>query len=194
MKVCPIEGCSRPVRARGLCAAHYHRLRAHGDPTGGKTPRGELLRYIREVVLPYDGDGCLRWPYSNAGGYGFVQIDGRNKRVTRLVCEHIYGPPPTPKHQAAHLCGNGHEGCCAPNHLAWKTCAENHADKLVHGTSNRGERHGQSKVTTPQVLEIKAMLRGGGLSQQKIADRFGVTQTLVSRISRGETWGWLEAA
>lgn len=32
-KRCSIEDCDRPLRAKGLCAAHYERLRKYGDPT-----------------------------------------------------------------------------------------------------------------------------------------------------------------
>ena len=39
MKVCAVQRCTRPARARGLCEAHYSRLRRHGDPLGGKAPR-----------------------------------------------------------------------------------------------------------------------------------------------------------
>jgi len=31
-KVCTIEGCDKPMSARGWCAAHYTRWRKHGDP------------------------------------------------------------------------------------------------------------------------------------------------------------------
>lgn len=43
-KICSVEGCDNPIRARGLCGKHYERLRAHGDVTvdnrsGTKVPR-----------------------------------------------------------------------------------------------------------------------------------------------------------
>jgi DNA-binding transcriptional MerR regulator len=49
MKACDVQDCSRPARVRGLCEAHYTRLRRHGDPLGGKAPRpgrsvNDLLR------------------------------------------------------------------------------------------------------------------------------------------------------
>jgi DNA-binding transcriptional MerR regulator len=49
MKPCTIPDCDRPARVRGLCEAHYTRLRRHGDPLGGKAPRpkrsvNDLLR------------------------------------------------------------------------------------------------------------------------------------------------------
>ncbi|CAM3117978.1 Cysteine-rich protein [Paenibacillus lupini] len=32
MKTCDIENCSKPVKARDLCAMHHQRLMRHGDP------------------------------------------------------------------------------------------------------------------------------------------------------------------
>jgi hypothetical protein len=33
-KECFVEGCSKSVQGRGLCAMHYRRLRLYGDPEG----------------------------------------------------------------------------------------------------------------------------------------------------------------
>lgn len=32
-RTCTIDGCTRPVKCRGLCPTHYQRFRVHGDPT-----------------------------------------------------------------------------------------------------------------------------------------------------------------
>ena len=42
MKVCTIEGCERPFRARGWCATHYARWSKHGDPSVKITRRTEV--------------------------------------------------------------------------------------------------------------------------------------------------------
>lgn len=31
-RACSIDGCAKPVHAKRLCSAHYHRVRRHGDP------------------------------------------------------------------------------------------------------------------------------------------------------------------
>lgn len=36
MSTCAIDGCDKPVEARGWCNVHYARWRAHGDPLGGQ--------------------------------------------------------------------------------------------------------------------------------------------------------------
>lgn len=39
MNFCSLDDCDRPVLARKLCKAHWQRLRAYGDPLGGKPIR-----------------------------------------------------------------------------------------------------------------------------------------------------------
>ena len=151
---------------------------------------GAPERYLREVVFPFSGERCLEWPHGTNGvGYGMVTFEGKRQIASRVVCEAVHGPPPTPDLQAAHSCGNGDKGCVNPLHLRWATCAENHADKLLHGTTNRGERHGLAKLTREEVREIRRLK--GVTHQREIATRFGVCQMSVSRIQRRVTWAWL---
>lgn len=134
-KLCSIPDCGKPIKSRGWCTGHYQRWNKHGNPLGGGTSPGEALRFYREVVLPYDGDECLVWPYATKfDGYGMLWLAGRPHIVSRLVCEDANGPAPTPKHDAAHSCGQGRLGCVAKRHLSWKTRLENVADSIAHGT------------------------------------------------------------
>ncbi len=149
---------------------------------------GEPMRYFREVVLAYEGTECLTWPYAKSSGYGVMQADGKDKLVHILACQHRNGPPPTPKHEAAHSCGKGHEACCSQMHLSWKTRKENHADKLVHGTHNRGERHGMAKLTTDNVRFIKAHSEMRGVD---LAAMFHVHPATICFIRKGRSWQWL---
>lgn len=191
--ICSVDDCSNPATRRGWCSAHYQRWRRHGDPlVGGALVRyGGPLRYFTDVVLLYSGDDCLIWPYGrNDFGYGMLWANGRKSRVHRLACEATHGEPPTPGHDAAHLCGNGHNGCVNPHHLQWKTDAENEADKVAHGTSNRGERHGMAKLQRDHVVEIRRLC--GTMPQSEIARRFGISQAAVSAINSRKAWAWLE--
>lgn len=188
MKKCSVPDCDRKSRTKGLCPKHYHRLRKHGDPLGGGTPHGEPMSFYKDVVLRHEGNECLIWPYNkNNMGYAMLNKVGL---VSRAVCEEVNGPPPTPKHEAAHSCGNGHLGCVAKKHLSWKTSKENKSDKLMHGTHLEGERHPNSKLTEEQVKEILQLKKR--LPQRKIASEFGVHQTTISLIHRGVIWQSLE--
>ncbi len=155
------------------------------------TAKGALPAYYRNVVLNHDSDACLIWPYGHCKGYGRVCIGGRAYYIHRLACEHFNGPPPSPKHEAAHTCGKGSSGCCAPGHLVWKTPVENAADKLIHGTERRGERQNGAKLTEADVRAIRALKET--LFQRQIAEQFGISQHNVGCILRGETWTHVEA-
>ena len=182
-RICTIEDCGKPVCAKGLCSAHYWLMRKYGGPLAGATPHGALLAYLHDIVLPYEGSDCLIWPFGLSGnGYVVVKIDQRYRSVHRFICEQKHGPAPTEQHQSAHSCGI--RACVNPQHLQWKTPSENQMDRAIHGTSNRGERHGNSKLTK---ANIRAIREAQG-TQREIAARFGVHQVTVSKIKLGKLW------
>lgn len=191
--VCQVDGCGKPAKARGWCGAHYRRWHKHGDP-GESFPRGSSVgspqRYFYEVVLAYEGDDCLPWTFGRSSdGYGRMRHGGKARNVHRVVCEEENGPPPSSKHDAAHSCGKGHEGCVAKRHLSWKTRSKNQMDRVAHGTSNRGEQCGAAKITEPQAREV---LRLRGIAtQREIAALFGVSQAAVYAIHARRNWAWL---
>lgn len=188
---CSIPGCTKRPRSRSWCHAHYVRWRRHGDPLGGRrTMTGEPERYFREVVLTYEGDECLIWPFTKGGGgYGNIWLNGRNNIVSRLVCIETNGQPPTPEHEAAHSCGKGYLACVTKRHLSWKTPTGNQADRLIHGTHIRGERNCNAKLTEDKVREIRELR--GKMLRREIAEMFGVGSTSVRNIFSGKTWEWL---
>lgn len=144
--LCSIGGCGKPtVNVRGWCKAHYQRWYRHGDPLmRTRLANGEAETYLRDVVMAYDGNDCIFWPYSK--GRAMMSRDGRHATVARVVCEEHHGAPPAPDYEAAHSCGKGHGGCVTKGHLSWKTAVENASDKHLHGTMARGESHGRTKL------------------------------------------------
>lgn len=190
-RICSIPDCGKKHHSRTYCKMHYTRWTKHGDPLETIIAlNGEPERFYQDVVLAYDGDECLIWPYAKANGYGVLTRDGKTRRAHRLVCEEINGPPPTPKHDAAHSCGKGHLACVTKGHLFWKTRAENQADRIRHGTSNRGERHGMAKLTEAEAREIRAIRSAE--TNTTIAARYGISHRTVSDIQTGKSWGWVE--
>ncbi len=155
-----------------------------------RTAPGAPLAFLAQALLA-DTDQCIRWPFSGNGqGWGKVYVDGRLQVASRVVCERTHGAPPTRKHQAAHSCGKGHEGCINPRHIRWATRAENEADKLLHGTQSRGARNSQAVLTEADVREIRKRAADGE-AQRKIATGYRVSQASISLIVRGKSWGWL---
>lgn len=187
-RICSVEGCGRPHNCKGFCKPHYERWRKNGDSRSDlplRNPQGSALSFLETVVLPFVGSECLIWPFTrNKSGHATVKFEGSNQVVARIVCVKLKGPAPTSDHEAAHSCGRGHLGCVNGNHLRWATHAENEADKITHGTSNRGARHGMAKLTEPEIKIIRAIKA----PSRQIAAMFGVSQTTISKIKRGEGW------
>ena len=186
-RLCSVPDCGKPHYANGWCPKHNYRWRTHGDPLAGRTPWKEPEGYLHRVVLPYEDEACLSWPYNTTQrGYGRIRIGRQSKMVCRLVCELTYGPAPSPRHQAAHSCGNGHKGCVSPRHLRWAEPQDNHADKVQHGTTLRGEQSGTAKLTVMDVQQIRGMR--GTMSPTEIGSIFGVSSGAIVDIFLGRTW------
>jgi hypothetical protein len=157
--------------------------------------RGSVSKWIQNIALLHASDECLLWPFArNKAGYGLLKrglVPGTapSGLANRVICEKVHGPAPTKAHEAAHSCGQGGSGCCSPHHLRWATRTENETDKVEHGTSNRGERQWNSKLTRPQVELIKSLV--GELTHQAIADRFGVGRRQITKIANGQRWAWI---
>jgi hypothetical protein len=186
--VCSVPDCNRLVRRRRCpyCALHYNRLCRNGDPLTLKRPaNGEPLRYLHEVAFNYDGDACLIWPYARTGGgRGWIHWpDHQGSSVHVLVCEHEHGARPL-GHEAAHSCGNGHLGCIARRHIRWATISENHADKVAHGRSGRGQSNPNAKLSVSEVLAIRADARAASL----VAADYSVSRQQVWTIRTGRGW------
>ena len=151
-----------------------------------------LARFLNAVLADPEGidpDRCLDWPfYRDKDDYGQLTWQGRSTRAHVLTCEALHGPRPEGKY-AAHNCGRS---CCVnPHHIRWATNSENQMDRVKHGTSNRGSRHGHSKLTEAQAIEVMRLVREGKRKQAAIAADFGISPSLISKMKSGDAWAWL---
>ena len=108
-----------------------------------------------------------------------------NVKVHLLVCEAFHGPCPEGM-QACH--NNGIRSDNRPENLRWDTVKNNEADKVQHGTHNRGERHGMAKLTEQDVIEARALRAGGGWTYKELATRYGVNHSTVHGAVNGNGW------
>lgn len=146
---------------------------------------GKTIQWIRDHQ-GFSGDECLPWPFSLTRGYGSFSYLGVRYYAHRFMCGLIHGDAPTPTHQAAHSCGNGHLGCVNPRHLSWKTQSENQLDCREHGTHAKHHYGTVGCLTMEQAGQIRA-LQGVKL-QREVAEEFGVSESTVSDIWLGRTW------
>jgi hypothetical protein len=188
--LCKVAECNQPVKNRGWCNAHYLRWQRHGDPLGGGVRRdGTIIKWLREA-LNYKGSDCLIWPFArnSVNGYPVAYVDGAVLLVSRHICILAHGEPP-PRNVARHSCGNGKGGCVNPNHLMWGTKKEDVQDAIDAGTFPRGETSGMSKLTSEDVLKIRALK--GKFIHRTIGKMFGVSRRQIGRILSRTDWAWL---
>lgn len=147
--------------------------------------------FLLDTLFGVRSEDCILWPYGkDRQGRAMVRHSGKMQIAARLMCVMAHGEPPTPEHEAAHNCGNGHLGCINDLHLRWATHTENQHDRLGHGTDSRGAKHGKSRLTEDDVYAIRAAR--GVKRQRDTATKFGITAMAVSRIQRKDgLWAWL---
>ena len=144
--------------------------------------KGKAVAWLRDHAA-YDGDECLIWPFSRIPeGYGMFGYLGELLYAHRFMCEIVHGPAPSKKHQAAHSCGNGHEGCVNQNHLSWKDKFGNAQDRVKHGNQSKAGRV-RNILTLTDVSEILAFK--GKVSQYLLAPIYGVSRETISAIHTG---------
>jgi hypothetical protein len=145
--------------------------------SGPYTTRTRILRPGISNEMPYP---TLR--LTDAVGHQ------RTHYVHVMVLEAFVGSRP-PGFDACHG-----DGCSTNNglgNLRWDTRTANHADKNEHGTSPRGERHPQAKLSEQDVLQMRRM-RASGRVYRDIAADCGVSVMAAHRAINGKNWGHIK--
>ena len=163
-------------------------------------------QYVRKT------NNCWHWMGATSCGYGVIRSEGPSRsmiRAPRLSYELHFGPIPAGMH-VCHTCDN--PACVNPVHLFIGFPADNAADMVIKGRSTKGKstaewaargdshytrripgiqrglNNNNAKLTDEQVIEIRQCYAQGGVSQYELAERFGVTQTLIGHIVRHVSW------
>lgn len=103
--------------------------------------------------------------------------------VHRLVLEAFRGPCPAGM-ESCHNDGNPTNNRL--NNLRWDTDKSNQADRLKHGTSNRGSQNPSSILNEVDVGVIKTRLKTESL--RAIADDYGVSHLTIKAIRNNQNW------
>lgn len=141
------------------------------------------------------------WLWEAGGGlYGRFRFRGKTDcahRVAWILCR---GEIPDGLY-VLHHCDV--RRCVNPDHLFLGTYQDNVDDMVakgrhVHGDEQwtrkhpervvRGDRHGSSKLTAEQVIEMRTLFAAGGVSKLALARRFGVAHCTVRRVIARTIW------
>lgn len=127
--------------------------------------------------------GNILTPRQNKSGHRRVALCSpyKNFMVHRLVLEAFVGPQP----EGMECCHNDSDP--ANNrleNLRWDTRSANHFDRPNRGVKIRGAGNGRAKIAP----EIARGIRVDDRRSQDIADEYGIHQSTVLRIKRGQTW------
>lgn len=108
-----------------------------------------------------------------------------NKAIHRLVLETFVGPCPEGM-ECRHLNGNPKDNRL--KNLRWGTGKDNGLDKIIHGTTLKGESNGRAKLTEQDVRMIIYMYQTGLFSQREIAAIYNVSQRNILFIVHKKHW------
>jgi len=128
---------------------------------------------------------CWLWTGTIPQGYGTTYY-GRAKIQAHRLSWILCGNDIPEGHIIRHKCRN--KNCVNPEHLETGTHAENQADRLRDGTSTRGIKHPQAKLTEEQVRAIRTIYSAGNISQERLAKEYGVSRETISHIVQRRLW------
>jgi hypothetical protein len=135
-------------------------------------------------------DECWPWTASMKSGYGQVRKGTKTLWAHRVAYELTYGPLPKGL-CTLHRCDN--RPCCNPLHLWSGTKADNTADMISKGRSRfsknpNGPRRPCHKLEPSDVLAIRARYTQGNITQQVLADEYGVAIMTINHVILRRTW------
>jgi hypothetical protein len=126
---------------------------------------------------------CWEWQgRTNGHGYG----RWRETMAHRVAYELAHGPIPEDQ-QVRHRCDN--KPCCNPHHLLAGSQSDNMQDALERGQFAVGARHGNTRLTEPDILYIRR--NPDGLKIGQLAMIFGIGKSTVSYVMSGRSWKYL---
>lgn len=167
-------GCGRPapIATRNASAIGH----VKGQPV--RFIRGHSAGRFPGHVVEDRGYETPCWAWrggKGSDGYGLTRHGARDghkaQAAHRFYYERAHGPIP-PAHDLHHRCEQ--RDCVNPDHVEPMT----EADHL----------RGHSRLDWSDVDEMRRRRAAGGVTLKGLADEFGISETQVKRIVRGENW------
>ena len=135
---------------------------------------------FKHIDMSGGPDACWQWKQKPGAGKGrgkprpYFSVAGRKYLAYRLVYELVHGVELTQAQMIRHTCDN--PLCCNPKHMLIGDHDDNMQDMVER------DRHG---LPSHVVRAIRKLL-AEGRTHQSIADLYGISKTVVTRINTGE--------
>lgn len=137
-------------------------------------------------------NGCRNWRFVKNTASGpranTFCLAGKVTNAHRASWILTFGPIPEGQ-VVRHKCDNAM--CVNPEHLELGTHADNNADTRNRGRTRqpRGERHGQSVLTSDDVRRVRAeMINAPRGTLARLSREFGVNKSTLLDVIAGRTW------
>lgn len=152
------------------------------------------IKYVVRFWKKVDHKGKTKkdcWEWTGCcmkNGYGVFNYDGKHTKLAHRVAFMIAFPDIYSEDLfCLHKCDN--RRCCNPNHLYVGTAQMNSDDKISRKRDRFiGEQNGQSVLTEQDIYSIRNMYATTDLTQNKIAEKFGISGGHVCNIVNRKVW------
>ncbi|MEH0402847.1 hypothetical protein ACFY7V_03410 [[Kitasatospora] papulosa] len=181
--------CTRPRRgAREWCHPCIEWSRNNGGQTpNGRSPKrrnGELQAELR-IAAAATTNECITLT-NRTGRRPKADMNGKVIWAARAVWIVAHGDPG--EAHVLHTCHRGDDGCINLRHLYLGDQMQNTSDMVEAGRQSRGEGQPSALLNAAQIREMRAAYIPRVVTQQYLADRYGVSRSHVANIVRGAQW------
>lgn len=190
-------GCGQPTKPKGHPPKHKKVvLEYHDYLLNHRKKKDVATEFWKKAGVVDDDDSCWEWQgnFYHDGRYGraYAGYYQDHDLAHRIAYKVQIGDIP-PGLSVCHTCDNTR--CVRGSHLFLGTTKDNSEDMVRKGRSFKGPKNRDAhygpgnglKLNKAKVQEIKCQLRRG-VQQKQLAQRFKVSDSLISMIHRGKTW------
>lgn len=140
-----------------------------------------LLKYTKT------NNDCKEWLLGKrSGGYGSVRWDGTHFSVHRLVYNLAHPDEDITNLFIRHRCDN--PSCINPEHLESGTPQDNTDDMISKERNAKGSKHGRSKLTEGQILQIRHLYSFGNITYKELGRIYNIDFSTVGKIIKKRRW------
>lgn len=148
----------------------------------------DLFTRFTEKYKVCSETGCWLWAGAlNSGGYGSLKIDRKVIAAHRVSFE-LYSKTIPVGQWVLHKCDV--RSCVNPDHLYLGDRQQNVDDMWdrKRNPNRSGEKHHLCKLSNEQITEIRRKYVPRIITQQSLADEYGVTQGMIGHIVNNKNW------